>query len=360
MRIAQIATVGTPVRPEGSDSIEQHVHLLSRELVGLGHKVTVFAARGSEVAGELVTALPGPYGTGGAPDDWQLCEWVNLCRAVEESRRFDLLHSHAYLWGLPLEPLSAAPMVHTLHVTPYADEARLRALYPRARITALSTCQWAAFPQCSPVAIIPHGVDPGQLAFQPRPQDYVCYLGRFTEGKGALDAVQVARDLGVRLLLAGPRNEFYLRHVAPHVDGRQVEYVGYVNGLERSQLLGNARALLYPIRAPEPFGLVQVEAMMCGTPVVAMRLGAVAEIVDEGVTGYTAASREEFAGLVCRSFDLDRSQVRATAEQRFSAARMAREYAHLYQRIIAESESGTLKRRRATSNEVPNGDADRP
>src|SRR5262245_3517019 len=101
MRIAQVATVGTPVRREGSDSIESLVWLLSRELTRQGHEVTVFACAGSEVCGELVATLPGPYGTDGSPDDWQLCEWINLCRAVEQSGRFDVLHSHAYLWGLP-------------------------------------------------------------------------------------------------------------------------------------------------------------------------------------------------------------------------------------------------------------------
>src|SRR4051812_19721854 len=118
MRIAQVSTVGTPVRREGSDSIESLVWLLTRELIRLGHEVTVFAAAGSEVEGSLVTPLPGPYGNGGSPDDWQLCEWINLTRAVERSGRFDVLHCHAYLWGLPLQALSRAAMVHTLHVSP--------------------------------------------------------------------------------------------------------------------------------------------------------------------------------------------------------------------------------------------------
>src|SRR5437016_2728307 len=116
MRIAQVSTLNTPVRREGSDSIESLVWLLTRELIALGHEVTVFAARDSTVEGELVATLPGPCGTAGAPDDWQLCEWINLCRAVEQSGRFDVLHSHAYLWGLPLEALSNAPLIHSLHV----------------------------------------------------------------------------------------------------------------------------------------------------------------------------------------------------------------------------------------------------
>jgi glycosyltransferase involved in cell wall biosynthesis len=335
MRIAQVSTLSTPVRREGSDSIEALVWLLSRELTRLGHTVTVFACAGSEVCGELVATLPGPYGTAGSPDDWQACEWLNLTRAVAQSGRFDVLHSHAYLWGLPLQALSAAPMVHTLHVSPYEDEARLWSLVPDARVTALSRYQWSAFQEFRPAAVIPHGVDPEQFTFRERPEEYVCFLGRFIPGKGPLEAIAAARAAGVRLLLAGPRNDYFRLHVEPLVDGRAVEYVGFVSGPGRDQLLGGARALLYPIQAPEPFGLVQVEAMLCGTPVVALRLGAVPEVIDEGVTGYTASSAEEFGRQVLRSFALDRRRVRGRALERFSARRMAGEYARLYQELVS-------------------------
>jgi glycosyltransferase involved in cell wall biosynthesis len=334
MRIAQVSTLSTPVRREGGDSIESLVWLLSRELTALGHEVTVFACAGSESHGELVATLPGPYAQDGSPDDWQVCEWINLCRAVEQSARFDVLHSHAYLWGLPLQNLSRAPMVHTLHVMPYDDEARLRALAPAA-VTALSHYQWSAFADLRPAAVIPHGVDPAQFTFRPAPEDYVCYLGRFIPGKGPVEAVAVAKALGLRLLLAGPRNDYFHKHMEPLVDGRSVQYVGYVSGRERDRLLGGAKALLYPVQAPEPFGLVQVEAMMCGTPVVALRVGAVQEVVEESVTGYTASSLEGFAGQALRSFSLDRRAVRARAEERFSARRMAEEYLEVYRRLTA-------------------------
>jgi glycosyltransferase involved in cell wall biosynthesis len=333
MRIAQIATLATPVRQERSDSIEHLVWLLSRELTRMGHEVTVFAAAGSEVCGKLIATLPGPYGTNGAPDDWQLCEWINLCRAVEQSDRFDVLHSHAYLWGLPLSRLARAPMVHTLHIHPYEDEARLRSLIPDARVTAISDYQWWAFPELKPAAMIHHGVDPEQFPFQARPKDYVCYLGRFIPGKGPLEAITVARALGLRLLLAGPCNEYFREVVEPLVDGRSVEYLGYVSGEERSQLLGGARTLLYPLEAPEPFGLVMVEAMMCGTPVAATAIGAVPEVVDDGITGFTASDADSLIPLMPRVLALDRQRVRQRAEQRFSAHRMARQYADLYTRI---------------------------
>jgi glycosyltransferase involved in cell wall biosynthesis len=338
MRIAQVSTVGTPVRREGSDSIESLVWLLSRELTALGHEVTVFGCGGSEPVGELVATLPGPYGSAGVPGNWHVCEWINLCRAVEQSSRFDLLHSHAYLWGMPLESLSQVPLVHTLHVCPYEDEARLWSLKPYACVTAVSRSQWNAFPALRPSAVIHHGVDPEQFPLGVQPEDYVCYLGRLIPGKGPLQAIAAARTLGLRLLLAGPDSDYFREQVAPLVDGRGVEYVGYVSGPARSQLLRGARALLYPLQQAEPFGLVQVEAMMCGTPVLAMRRGAAPEIIDEGVTGYLADSPEEFARQIGRSFSLDRRQVREQAEERFSARRMARQYAELYQRRVMSRE----------------------
>src|SRR5438132_5735601 len=182
MRIAQIATLASPVRAEGSESVEGLVWLLTRELTRMGHEVTVFAAAGSDVPGELIATLPGPYGTNGSPDDWQLCEWINLCRAVAQSERFDVLHSHAYLWGMPLQPLSRSPMVHTIHIVPDENSARLWTMAGHAHVTALSRHQWSSFPGLQPIAVVPHGVDLSRFTFREMPDDYVCYLGRFVSG----------------------------------------------------------------------------------------------------------------------------------------------------------------------------------
>lgn len=336
MRIAQISTLSAPVRCETGGSVESLIWLLTRELVRLGHQVTVFGAAGSEVDGNLVATLPGPYGAGGSFDDWHLCEWVNLARAVEQSSRFDLLHSHAYLWGLPLEPFSRAPMIHTVHIVPDENSARLWSMRPEACVTAISRHQWSAHPKLLPAAVVPHGLDPSQFTFQPQPADYLCYLGRFTSGKGPLHAIAAARALGVRLLIAGAENNYFREHVKPWVDGRAVEYVGYVSGAERDRLLGGARALLYPIQYPEAFGLVLVEAMLCGTPVAAMRPGAVPEIVEDGITGHLAETKEEFLTAITKCFQLDRRCIRRQAERRFSARRMADDYARVYDQILRE------------------------
>ena len=330
MRIAQVSTVATPVRGGRCGSVESIVWRLSRELVRLGHELTVFATAGSDVPGRLVATLPGPYATGGAPEDWQLCEWINLCRAVEESGGFDVLHSHAYLWSLPLERLADCPMVHTMHVSPQQPSATLWAYHPGACVTAISRAQWAAYPDRRPAAVIPHGVDPGAHTYRRDPGNYLCFLGRFIPGKGPDVAVRVARELGLRLLLAGPKTDYYHECIAPHVDGRNVEYVGYLEPPERDALLGGARALLYPVRAPEPFGLVLVEAMMSGTPVAGFGLGAVRELVEEGVTGAWEPPGGDLAAAVARCLALDRRGVRERAEQLYSVEHMARAYAAVY------------------------------
>ncbi|HEY6170277.1 MAG TPA: glycosyltransferase, partial [Verrucomicrobiae bacterium] len=251
MRIAQVSTVSAPVRRESGGSVEAMVWLLTRELVKLGHEVTVFGIAGSQVDGELVTTLPGPYGAPDSMDDWQLCEWVNLCRAVEQSGRFDVLHTHAYLWGLPLQPLSRAPVVHTLHIVPDDNHARLWTMADSACVTAISRHQWSTYPQLQPAAVIPHGVDVSQFTFREKPEDYVCYLGRFTSGKGPRQAIAIARELELRLVMAGPSNPYFHEHIQPQIDGRSVEYVGPVNSEQRNKLLGGARALIYPIQYPE-------------------------------------------------------------------------------------------------------------
>ena len=335
MRIAQISTVSSPVRKDAWGSVEAFVWLLTRELVQLGHEVTVFGTGESETDGQLVATLPGPYGAPGSPDDWQLCEWVNLCKAVEQSHRFDVMHSHAYLWGLPLEPLARCPLVHTMHIVPDDNSAHLWKMAPRAHVTALSRHQWSSYPGLQPEAIVPHGVDVAEFPFESQPGDYACYLGRFVSGKGPRQAIAAARALELKLLLAGPKSDYFKEHVEPLVDGKTVEYVGYVSGPARSKLLGGARALLYPIQYPESFGLVLLESMLCGTPVAAMNLGAVPEIIDQGVTGWHADNEAEFLQAITKCLKLNRAAVRQRAETRFSARRMAMAYAHVYEQVLA-------------------------
>jgi glycosyltransferase involved in cell wall biosynthesis len=335
MRIAQVSTLSAPVKHDSSGSVEAIVWLLARELHRLGHDVTVFATGNSETECKLEAVLPGPYGSAGSITDWHLCEWLNLANAVRQSGEFDVLHTHAYLWGLPLDPLANSRTVHTTHIVPDEDTARLWSLQPSACVTALSHHQWSAFPQLRPAAVVPHGLDVADFPFCAEPEGYLLYLGRFVSGKGPLHAIDVARKLGSRLVLAGPENAYFREHLKPLIDGKTVEYAGYVSGARKAELLGKARALLYPIQHPEAFGLVLVEAMLCGTPVVAMGVGAAPEIVEHGITGFCAASRDEFERYVSKAFDLPRAEIRQRALARFSVERMARDYVRLYEKLQA-------------------------
>jgi len=335
MRIAQVSTLSAPVCEESSGSVEAWLWLLTRELVRLGHDVSVFATADSHLpdGAKLHATQPGAYGSNGAIDDWQVCEWLNICRAVEHTSEFDVLHSHAYLWGLPLSRVSKVPMVNTTHIVPDDNAAKLWSQYPEACVTAVSQQHWNAYPSMKPTAIIHHGVDVAKFTFNPTPSDYVCYLGRFVAGKGPKQAIAITRKLGVRLVMAGSGGAYYREQVQPLVDGKNVEYLGFLRGAERDKLLGGARALLYPVQYPESFGLVLVEAMLCGTPVAAMRIGAVSEIVEEGVTGAMAESTEQMPDALAKAMTLDRIKVREAAALNFSATRMAGSYARLYERV---------------------------
>jgi glycosyltransferase involved in cell wall biosynthesis len=337
MRIALVSTVSAVVGPEASGSIESWTWLLARELQRLGHKTTVFGCGAAQVPDEFVSTVPGPYGHAGAFDDWHLAEWVNLCRAVENSDRFDVIHSQAYLWGIPLERLTKTPFVHTLHIMPDDNTALLWRGSPQSRVTALSRAQWAEHPDLRPAALVPHGVDVDQFPLQEQPGDYLLYLGRFISGKGPLHAIQLARRLGIKLVLAGPENPYFREKIRPLVDGRTVEFAGFVRGAERSRLLGGARALLYPLQYAEPFGLVLVEAMLCGTPIAALRVGAIPEIMAEGVSGFTATNLDELERIVPRCFNLHRPSIRQHALAHFSGERMARSYVAIYLQAVAES-----------------------
>jgi glycosyltransferase involved in cell wall biosynthesis len=225
-------------------------------------------------------------------------------------------------------------MVHTIHIVPDENHALLWRLNARARVTAISQHQWSEYPELKPAAVIPHGADADAFTFRQQPEDYLLYLGRFVSGKGPLHAINAAKELGLRLILAGPENAYFRDHVRSLVDGRHVEYAGYVTGAARDKLLGGARALLYPIQHPEAFGLVLLEAMLCGTPVAAVRLGAVPEIVEEGITGSLSDSAKDLPRAVAHALKLDRHGVRQSAERRFAAGQMAQRYAELYERII--------------------------
>jgi glycosyltransferase involved in cell wall biosynthesis len=339
VRIAHIAPVATTIPPPKSGSVELMTSLLTEGLVARGHDVTLFATGDSTTTAKLHATYPHGYWHDENMWPWELYEMLNLAAAVERARDFDIIHYEAayYPMSLAFARLSPTPIVQTLHHSPSEAETRLWSRYPEAPFVAISKEQRGLLGGLNVVEVVLHGIDTDNFDFREKPDDYLLFLGRFTEGKGVLQAIEIAKRVGVRLILAAAEDEYYREKVAPHVDGRRIVYHGEADYPSKVKLYGGARALLYPIQAREPFGLVLAEAMACGTPVAALDRGAVREIVDDGVTGLVFENLEQMANELPRVFDLDRRRVRRRAVERFGIDRMVNEYIAVYERLVNDA-----------------------
>jgi glycosyltransferase involved in cell wall biosynthesis len=344
LRIAQVAPVAQSVPPVKSGSIETITALLVDGLVTRGHHVTLFATGSSTTSARLYATFDRGYCEDPSIWPWELCELFNLAAAVEQGEAFDVIHYQAEYSPLSLafSRLSAAPMLQTLHHSPTAEEVALWSRYPHAPFVAVSQDQARALTGLAVVAVIPHAIDTAAYQYRTRSDDYLLFLGRFSEGKGVLQAIAAARRTNMRLILAGAENEYYRDAIEPLVDQDQIVYAGEVGHLEKTVLLGGARALLYPVQSGEPFGLVMAEAMACGTPVAALDRGAVREVVDDGATGCVFDSLDALVEGLPRVLKLDRGRVRARAVERFNPDRMIDAYEGVYARLAASRPSHAM------------------
>jgi len=341
MKIAHVAPVATTIPPGKSGSVETMTSLLTEGLVAHGHDVTLFATGDSTTSATLASIYTHGYWHDENMWPWELYEMLNLAAAVERAREFDIIHYEAayYPMSLAFTRLSPTPIVQTLHHSPSRAEVGLWERYPEAPFVAISNEQKMLLTGANVVGTVLHGIDTDNFMFRETPEDYLLFLGRFTKGKGVLQAIEVAKRVGMKLVLAAAEDDYYRQEVAPHVDGTQIIYYGEADFAAKIRLFGGARALVYPVQAREPFGLVLAEAMACGTPVVALDLGAVPEMVDEGVTGMIFKDLGEMVDNLPKVFSLDRRRVRERAVERFGVERMVNEYIAVYERILRSRRS---------------------
>ena len=352
LRIAQLAPPVLAVPPVGYGGTERVVATLTEGLVHNGHDVTLFASGDSVTSAHLVPTVERALWHEGADGAEFSPFWtIALGKLAAHMHEFDLVHNHLDFLAYPLSRLARCPVLTTLHGR--LDLPGLLPLYSEFRespLVSISDAQRRPIPNANWQATIYHGMDLSKLTFQPTPSEYLAYLGRISPDKGLDIAIRVARRTGRQLKIAarlplryrsdpeGQGDRLYFDEVIrPLLNGPDLELVGELQPTERDRFLGGATALLFPIRWPEPFGLVMVEALACGTPVLALNAGSVPEVIDDGRTGFVCSDENQLVEAVGRIDQLDRAACRAEAEQRFSAAVMVSAYERVYQRLAAHS-----------------------
>jgi glycosyltransferase involved in cell wall biosynthesis len=343
MRIAQIAPLIESVPPRLYGGTERIVSYLSDELVSLGHDVTLFASGDSVTAAELVPCVPHALRLDPRVRDTIPYYMLMLDRVRRMADEFDVLHFHIDQYHFPLFRPIAGRTLTTLHGR--QDMPDLIPLYlgfGDMPLISISNDQRRPIPNANFAATILHGLPAGLHRPTPQPAgDYVAFLGRISPEKRPDRAIAIARAVGVPLKIAAKVDRadaaYFRDEIEPLLDGPGVEFIGEINERQKTQFLGEARALLFPIDWPEPFGLSMIEAMACGTPVLAFRRGSVPEIIENGVTGFMVDTMEEAIAALPQVMALDRTIVRRRFEQRFSATRMAQDYVRVYRSLMADA-----------------------
>ena len=350
--IAMLAPPWIPIPPPGYGGIEHVVDLLCDGLVKLGHHVTLFAAPGSRSTASVHEVLTSSY-----PDDigQALYESDHVSRVLdvvdemaEKGKPFDVLHDHCGFTTVAMADRMSTPLIHTLHGPFTADTSAFYSQHgDRAWLVAISEAQRASAPADVRVAgVVPNPVDVEDWPFTSEKQDYAFWLGRFEDFKGAHRAIAAAQQAHIPLVIAGPvqpgQEEYFQREIEPHLDNEWVRYVGEVGGDEKKELFSNARTVLMPITWNEPFGMVMVEAMACGTPVIAFVQGAATEIVQNRVNGYLVDDVESMAAAIADLDQIDPAACRESVAKRFTPEIVAKAYVDIYRRAVAPGDSAEI------------------
>lgn len=343
MRIAQVAPLAEAVPPRLYGGTERVASWLTEELVRQGHQVTLFASGDSQTAAELVACAPRGLRLAGIRDH-TASHLAMLAKVREREASFDLIHFHLDLLQHAMFTELTHKCVTTLHGRlDLPDFLPVYQAFPRMPLISISDGQRKPMPaKVNWLATVHHGLGPGLCPFDARGGDYLAFLGRITPEKRPDRAIEIAKRAGIPLRIAAkvdPVDEEYFRHqIAPLLNDPLIEFIGEIDEAQKATFLGGARALLFPIDWPEPFGLVMIEAMSAGTPVIAWRNGSVPEIVEDGVSGIIVDSIVDAVAACERSAAIDRFRVRAQFERRFTAARMARDYLKAFDRLLGSSQ----------------------
>ena len=332
MKIAILSSVAWRTPPLDYGPWERVASLLSEGLVARGEDVTLFATADSLTAAALESVLPHGYATDPAMDG-RVWEAMHVARALERSGDFDIVHNHLDWLPLAFAASWRAPLVTTVHGFSGPD---ILPAYSAAASNYVSISDSDRSPDLDYLATVHHGIDLSEFEATTEAGDDLVVLGRIHPDKGTADAIEIARLAGRRLIICGPvvDSRYFAEQVEPFLDDERVVHLGSVGPAERSRVLGASAVLLHPIHFAEPFGLAVIEAMACGTPVVAYRRGSMPELIDEGVTGFTVMDAGAAVDAVHNAARLDRAVVRATAERRFSVERMVDDYLAIYHRLL--------------------------
>jgi glycosyltransferase involved in cell wall biosynthesis len=340
MRVALISPLYESVPPKLYGGTERVIHGLCRGLIESDVEVTVFASGDSAVDGKLIPVIDEAFRLRKSPiADPNPYHLKMLEMVASRADEFDVIHNHHDYWMLPLSEMTNTPLLTTVHGRlDLPDIAEAFYAYPNANFISITDAQRAPMKRLRWLRTIHHGIDPDTFKFHEKPGKYLAFLGRMDAAKRPDLAIQIAKESGVPLKIAakieGPEMSLYYdTFVKPHVDGKFIEYVGEICESEKSEFLGNAFATVFPIDWPEPFGLVMIESLACGTPVLARPCGSVPELLEHGLTGYIDMDPRELAKRVQDIPKISRKKCRQWVEHRFSQERMTEDYIHVYRHL---------------------------
>lgn len=340
MRIAQISPLWLEVPPQAYGGTEYVISLLTEELVRRGHNVTLFGTANSKTSAKLIPIWPkGLFNSPkGMPDLFAV--FGLLYKEILASRNeFDIIHDHTDTFLTPFSDFLEPPIINTMHNLLSEERIILYKKYPKMNLVAISQNQKRGGPGINIIKTIHHGIPVEKYPFNNKPQDYLLWISNIASDKGLKEAIEIARISNEKLLIAGPifpsNSDFFEYRIKPLIDGKQIQFVGEANFEKKVNLMRNAKALLFPIfNRQEPFGLVVIEAMACGTPVIASATGSMPELIENKKTGFLVNSADEAIPVLGKIHRLSCADCHRRVAKLFTVSRMVNNYERLYQSIL--------------------------